>query len=136
MAAIEMYDYLSTVTPDNDVTLSVSPQKTLVELGTKNQTVHLADDDSEERISFSDDSIFYVTLQWPRKSETDLGTVLDFYYNTAKGNGRLKSFKWQHPTDGHVYVVRFDCNAERQIQIGNIHGFVNVKFKVLGRVLD
>jgi len=132
ISAKEMYDYLSKATPDNDVTLDVSPQGMIVERGYKNQIVHLGDDNSEERISFSDDSIFHVFLQWPSKTESDLGTILDFYHSVSKGNGILESFIWRHPTDNYAYIIRFDSNANRQIKRTDFHGLINIKIKVLG----
>ena len=138
MAAKEMYDYLSTVAPDNEETLSTpEPQDILTEKGLINQEIHLGDDGSEERIGLSDGAIFYVTLVWSGLEAADSGTILDFYFDAAKGNGRIESFKWAHPTDGHTYVVRFDTDLTRpQKSGGKIHQIKAVKFKVLGRIVD
>jgi len=136
MANSEIYDFVSTVTADNDVTLTLKPQRTLVETGTKNQIVLLGDDGSEERISLSDTSIFKVRLSWDVLNESDSGTLFDFWNNAAKGNGRLESFKWEHPVDGHTYVVRFDCDIPRTIRVGNLYGVTNITLKVLGRIAD
>ena len=137
MASKELYDYLDVVVPDNDQTLSTpKPQKTLVEKGLLNQEVHVGDDGSEERVGFSTKRIFYVTLQWDFLSEADAGTIMDFYFDAAKGNGRIESFKWAHPTDGHTYVVRFDCDLTREIEPGSIHGIKKITFKILGRIAD
>lgn len=135
MAAKELYDYLSVVAADNDVTLSVSPNNVIVEEGSKNQIIHLGDDGSEERISLSDDSIFYVTLVWTFKSASDAGTIMDFYHDAAKGNGNAESFKWSSP-DGHTYTVRFDGPLKRQMKKTNgvIYNFPNVRLKILGKV--
>lgn len=130
-----MYDYLSLLAPDNNVTLATPcPQKVLVEHGLRNQVVHLADDDSEERIGFSTGTIFDVTLIWRALSESDAGTILDFYFDTAKGDARLKSFKWAHPTDTHTYVVRFNSDLTRTIApaANNIHALPSMGLKVLG----
>jgi len=137
MAAKEMYDYVSTVTADNDVTLSTpTPQKIITEKGLKNQVIHLGDDGSEERITLADASIFYATLQWDGLIEADAGTIMDFYFDAAKGNGRAESFKWAHPTDGHTYVVRFDCDFSRPRKGAGIHQIKTMKLKVLGRIAD
>ena len=136
MAAKEIYDYVSTVTPDNDVTLSVEPQNVLVERATKNQIIHLADDGSEERVSLSADSIFWVVLQWNYLNESDAGTLLDFWNSATKGNGRAESFKWSHPTDGHTYVVRFDCDISRALQPASRFSVPEVTLKILGRIAD
>ena len=137
MAAQEMWDYLSAtpVTPDYNFEMSVKPQKLLLEDGQKTQIVHLGDDNSEEVISFSDDSIFYVTLQWTALSEADAGTIYDFYHDTAKGNGIARSFKWTNyaETDQHTYTVRFASPLPRKIMTGNIHRYLDITIKVLGR---
>jgi len=138
VAAKEMYDYLSVVAPDNDVTLSTpEPQDVLTEKGLINQEIHLGDDGSEERVGFSTAAIFYVTLVWSALTAADSGTILDFYFDAAKGNGRIESFKWDHPTDGHTYVVRFDSDLSRpQKSGGRIHAIKSVRFKVLGKIAD
>ena len=136
MAAKELYDYLSAATADNNVTLSVTPTNVIVEEGSKNQSIRMGDDGSEERVSLSDNSIFYCTLQWTFKSESDAGTIMDFYHDAAKGNGNAESFKWAHPTDGHTYVVRFDGPLDRHLTATNSvrFGFPRVRLRVLGYV--
>jgi len=139
MANKAMADYLSVVTPDVNITLGaapyeIHPQGILTELGEKNQKVHIGDDLSEERISFSDDTIFLVTLSWETVTESESGTLIDFYYDSTKGNGIQQSFKWAHPDDGYVYVVRFFCSMERARKAHDIYGILNIKFKVLGKV--
>jgi hypothetical protein len=134
MAAKEIYDYVSQATADNNQTLSVLPQRVLKEFGTKNQVIHLGDDGSEERISLSDDSIFYVTLQWPVLDESDAGTLMEFWHDPSYGRGRAKTFKWEHPTDGHTYVVRFDSDFSRDLQLASIFGVMEVRLKIIGYV--
>lgn len=136
MAASEMYDFLSTVTPDVDVTLSLTPQGQIRESGTKNQIVHVADDNSREVVSLSDDSIFYLYVPYNALSEADAGTIFDMYHDAAKANGRENSIKFQHPTDGHTYVVKFDCDLDRVKQLAAIWGFAEIRFWVKGRVAD
>ena len=138
MAEKEMYDYLSTITPDyGTTTLSVSPSATLVEQGKKTAVIHTADDGSEERISLDDDPIYTVTLQWDNISASDAGTILDFYYDAAKANGQVRSFKWAHPTDGHTYVVRFAGPIKRQYRAGfSVHSIQSITLRVLGRIAD
>ena len=136
MASKEMYDYLSQVTADNNVTLAVTPNKVIVEEGSKNQSIRMGDDGSEERVSLSDDSIFYCILIWTRKNESDAGTIMDFYHNVGYGNGNTESFKWTHPTDGHSYVVRFDGPLDRHLIATNtvVFSFPKVRLRVLGYV--
>lgn len=136
MANVEIYDYVSTVSADNNQTLAVTPQNVIIESGKKNVIIHTGDDESESRIILSAVSVFYVTLTWPTKSSSDIGTLLQFYHDAAYGNGRAESFKWTHPTDGHTYVVRFESDVERQIMVSGLHGIVEVRLKVLGRIVD
>lgn len=134
MAEKEMYDYLSSASPDNDQTLNVSPQDVLVESSSKRGEIHIGDDGSEERVAFSTASIFYVTLTWDKITTSDLGTIFDFYNDSAKGNGEFESFKWVHPSDGHTYVVRFDGELDREWRAVGRHGTRQVRLRVLGYV--
>jgi len=137
MALIEMYDYVSTVTPDySATTLSLTPHNVMSELSEKNQVIHTADDNSEERISLSDDNIFRVTLAWEVITESEAGTIVDFYYDSAKGNGIARTFKWNHPTDDHTYVVRFDGKITRQIRPASLYDIKSITLRVVGRIAD
>ena len=136
MAAVEMYDYIAPVTADNNQTLSVQPSRMITEIGSFKDKIHMGDDGSEERIQFSSTPIFYVTLYWNNRLAADIGTVFDFYFNAAYGNGRTESFKWSHPKDGHTYVVRFESELSRTILNPNIHGISYCKLRVLGRIAD
>lgn len=136
MAAKELYDYLTVATPDNDVTLDVSPQDVLTEDCSMNQIIHPGDDGSEEVVTLDSDVVCYVTLKWNAISESDAGTILDFWLNAAKGNGVAESFKWTHPTDGHTYVVKFRENVTRTLEPAGIFGFSTVRLKVIGYIAD
>lgn len=131
-----MYDYLSAVSADVDVTLSVDPQDVIWEDGIKNVEIHEGKGVSEERIILSDESVFFVRLQWKAISESDSGTIFDLYHDTAKGCGAGYSFKWSHPTDGHTYVVRFADAISRFQQSSNIYGIATLRLKVLGYIAD
>jgi hypothetical protein len=50
--------------------------------------------------------------------------------------GIERSFQWQHPDDGHTYVVRFACDLARERKAYDIYGIMNVKLRVLGRIDD
>ena len=137
IAAKEPYYYLSVATPDYaTTTLSLKSQKVINEAGTKNQVVHLGEDGSEERINFSSQSIFYFTIHFPHRSESDIGTILDFYFDEDKADGRHNTFKWDHPTDGHTYVVRFDTDLDRAITQGDFYGIPNIRLKATGVIAD
>lgn len=137
MAASEIYDYLSAtpVTPDyTDAALSISPQGVLVEEGENNVKIHEAEDGTEERIVLASSPVFYITFPFNGLNEADAGTVFDFYFNSGKGNGRARSFKWQH-VDGYQYVVRFDTKLNRNMIIaGSLYSFQEIRLKILGRV--
>ena len=133
IGAKEMYDYLSAVSIDKSTTLSTpTPQKILSEIGTKNQVVHLAADGSEERIGLSNQSIFHVTLKWDYLKPPDAGVIMDFWNSSNLGHGRLNSFRWDHPTDGHRYVVRFADDVTRTIMPSSIHEISQIRLKILG----
>ena len=134
MAAKEMFDYLDAKTADyTTATFSVTPQQVLVETGMKNQLVHVADDNSEEYISFSNDSMFDVTLQWELLTESDAGTIFDFFHDSTKANGITRTFYWEHPTDGHTYIVRFVDPLPRSISYPELYGINQIRFKVIGK---
>lgn len=134
MAAKEMYDYLSAASADNDQNLSVNPSDIVPEEGEFSQEVHVGDDGSEERISHSTSAMFFVTLKWDVVDAADSGTIMDFYFDPAKGSGTSKTFKWTHPSDGHVYVVRFAEKFRRSPGSAGIHTVSDIRLKVLGYV--
>jgi hypothetical protein len=128
-----MYDFLSSVTPDYDQTLPILPQGSVSEESQKNQVIHLGVDGSEERISFNTTPIFYISIGWNALSESDSGTIFDWYNDTAKANGMLRSFKYAYG-DGHTYVVRFDSKLTRAGRLVSQYGIKEVRLKVLGKV--
>ena len=138
MAAKEIWDFLSAtpVTPDYNAVLDVTPQKVLYEVGSKNQIVQLGDDDSEAIISYSDTSIFYMRLIWEVLTESDAGTIFDWWHDPAKANGMARTFKFQDHgvTDQHTYTVRFaTSNISRSIKVAQIFGFSEIRLKIKGR---
>lgn len=134
MALFEMYDYLPVMTADYAVTLDNALQIIVEERGFKNQVINKGDDGSEERITFSSSSIFYIGVQWPNKIASSIGDIVDLYHDPDKADGMDKTFQWAHPTDGHVYVVRFNTDLTRTIRRSLIHGIPNCEFAVLGTI--
>jgi hypothetical protein len=132
MAEKTMWDYLDSLTSDSSATLTVSPQEVLMEEGFKNQIVRTGDDGSEEVVTLSSKNLFYATLQFPRKNASDIGTVLDFYFDAAKGDGKSRTFRWQH-VDGHVYVVRFADEIRREI-MNYTQGIASIRLRILGKL--
>jgi len=136
MADFEMYDYLAVATPDYDQTLVLEAQQVISERGFRNQHVNEGDDGSREIITLDTDVVFFITVILKNKTTSAIGTIFDWYFDSAKANGIEKTFKWDHTTDGHTYVVQFTEELERQIMEGGIHGLGSVQLAVVGRIAD
>jgi hypothetical protein len=132
MAITTIFDLVPRAVPTYDGTLSVNPQHSLIEKGSKNQKIHIADDGSEEFIGKSSDVSYYFVLKWNTINEEDAGTILDLWSDPDKADGSRRSFKWVHPTDGHTYVVRFEGDIERSMRRGKLFGFASITLKVIG----
>ena len=134
-----MYDYVSTVSPDYAVALSVSPQEALTESLEKSQVIHEFDDGSERVITLDSTSRFNVKLRWTRGiTKSDAGIILDFFADAAKANGYARSFKWAH-LDGHTYVVKCRSPFNRdwfENPDNTYHRVQEVVLKVMGRISD
>jgi hypothetical protein len=139
MAEYEMFDSLSDLVADYTLTtLSVKPQRTLMEAIEKNQIIHLFDDGSERVISLDDDCTFFVTLGWTTGiKKADVYTIFDFFTDVAKANGQARSFYWAHPEDTHTYTVKFRSKLSRNWASGkSLSGYLEIPqitLKVLGR---
>lgn len=134
MAAKEIYDYLSTVSADVDVTLSISCQVEIVETGYKDQVIHMSANGSPERKGFSEDAIAIFRIQYNVLSASDAGTIFDIYHDSAKANAFENSFKFNHP-DGHTYVVKFSTRLPREF-LPTHHGYKEIDLIVIGRIAD
>lgn len=128
----ELYDHISTVSFDVNVTLSLSPQVEVVEISYKDQEIQYAADGSTSRKGFSEDSIAVFQLQYRTLTESNAGTIFDIYHDTAKANGLVNSFKFVHP-DGHTYVVKFAKEIPRDITPVN-YSFESIDLIVLGKI--
>jgi len=140
MANFEMWDFLDTTALGADSTLDLGdstmplPQKTIPELGLKNQIIHYPDDDSvEEIISYSNQSIFHITNVWPVLTESESGEVFNFWHSTGIANGIARKWRYTHPTDGHTYTARFISEITRERFLGGIEGVTAVRIRILGR---
>ena len=137
MAVYTIYDYVSTVNPDySATTLTLRPQGVIYEDGTKAVEIHEGRDGSEEAVILSDVSVFIVRLQWNAISASESGDIFDLFHDPVKACGIARSFKWQHPTDGHTYVVKFRDTLSRFKQNAAIYGFTTLRLKVIGRIND
>jgi hypothetical protein len=123
MANKELYDYLTAVTQ-----IRIT--------GNFNVVVLEADDDAETRIILGTAPRAWIDYPFKALSQSDAGTLFEFFYDAAYGGGIAYSFKLTHPTDGHTYVVRFDCDLEQVKQNVEVYGYGNCRFKVLGRIND
>lgn len=127
-----MSDYFTgTITADYTTALVIESQGRVIEEGYKNQVIHLADDNSEERITLTTGSIFYVSWDWALLSESEAGTVMDLYHDPDKANGIARTFKWT-AHDGNNYVVRFDCKLTRAGVALSQWGYAGVRIRVMG----
>ena len=129
-----------TATPDYTTTkLVLTPHNVMSERSEKNQVIHTADDSSEERISFSNDNIFWVSLNWSTITETETGTILDFFFDPNKGNGITRTFLWKHPTDtwcqtaAQYYIVRFTAAVARDIQPASLYDVKSIKLRIIDK---
>jgi len=141
MAAKEMYDYLDTVAPDVDVTLgagdyAIHPEFSVPELGVKNQIIHLGDDGSEEVIDLTDSVYFTTSFSWRSLTEAQSGSLFDLFYDSAKANCMASSIKWTHPTDGHIYVIKFRSFMQRDPVAAGVYDIAGLKVKIIGKIAD
>lgn len=134
MAAKEIYDYVDTVVPDVDQTLSISPQNVLDEFVDKNDIIHEMDDDSDEVVELSSTYVFYIIILYDLLNQSDAGTIFDFWCDPNKGRGRVNSFKFSHP-DGHTYVVRFTTSMNRRMT-PTAYGIKEIRLKIIGKISD
>lgn len=104
--AYEIYTYVSTLSADYNGTLSISPQRTLLETADKKQHIHEYDSGAIDVVTLSDTTFFNIALQWDVISESDAGQIMDFYADPVKANGRARTFYITLP-DGYTYTVRF-----------------------------
>ena len=133
----EMYDYLPTIASDVNQTLALTPQGEISEEGEFKQAIHKGDDQSEERVNLgSTTPVFYVSFAYNLLNESDMGTLIDLYFDSAKAFGNVNSFKWSSRKDGHIYVCRFDGTMTRSGNNQARMGAKGIKLRVLGRIVD
>jgi len=126
----KMADYLPYKEPDYDAEFPLSAAKLSDSVDTLCKVTE-TDDGDEERVSMSLPD-FRVTLHLPRLTKNQLESLIDFYINETKANGKLRSFKWTHPADGCVYVVRFDSDLVDVVRHGLFTDELDVALRVLG----
>lgn len=132
-----MADYLSVISADYTTsTLSIAPQSEIREVcQDPNVIIYEGIDGSEQRIVVgSSGTVFFCSFSWNVLSASDAGTIIDFFYDASKANKMARTFKWQHPTDGSTYVVRFASDVPRELLFAGHHRIKDITLKVLGKV--
>lgn len=132
---VDMANYLDVKVADyTTVELSVTPDNVMTEEGKKNQIIHEFDDGTVNVVTLSD-SYFTVTLQWGLISSSDKDSILDMFHSETKANGMARTFYWQHPIDGHTYVVRFmsELNISVEEEKVNVYTISTTKLRVEGK---
>lgn len=135
MSASEIYDFVDIAAASTAATLSLRAQGTVIESGGKNQEVHTGDNGDDEVVTYDRPRIFYVSWDWGMLTESDAGTIFDFYHDEAKADGIANTFYWVS-YDGHTYVARFDCKLERTRRLCTQWGITGVRLKIIGKVAD
>lgn len=130
-----MYDYLPTKAADYSTsTLSVSPSEVIPEEGGRPVLLNESDSGTIEAITLSTANSFTVTLAWAVISPADAATIVDFYYDAAKGDCGAKTILWQHGCDGHTYVARFLGKLPREWRVG--YSAINkIQLRIEGKIV-
>lgn len=137
MAEKELYDYLDTVVPDKDQTLTLEGQggpilENISKVDFRHDSV---DGKSATTINMSGTSIMgTLIIPYNNLTASDRGTLMQFFCDSDYGNGRTNSFKLSY-SDGHTYVVQFESMFKCTWHNGRLYS-IPVVFNVLGRIAD
>lgn len=126
-----MYDYLSYKAPDYAYTLSIAPNNEISEDGGRKVQINEADSGTPEVVVLGGSTTFDVDLEWENISKADSDTILDIYHDANKGAWGSRTFRWAHPTDTHVYTVRFIGKVPRVTNMMN-YRTITAKIRVEG----
>lgn len=110
----DLKDYLQAMAADYQQLLDISPQQVVVESAFLRQNVVEYDDTSVAVMTRSTGPKAFFFIRWDGLSAVDAGKVLDFYLDPAKGKGKARSFEFENPHDGHIYIVQFDSEISRE----------------------
>jgi hypothetical protein len=108
----ELWRYLTETTADYTAEqLSLDPIKVMpVSAGYRQAKIEY-DDNHAAVATFGLHPKMLVGLQFGHLSDTDMGTLMDFYLNYNKARGQERTFEWdppaRWPVSGVVYVARF-----------------------------
>lgn len=133
----ELYDYLTTVTPDYDYTLNaIGYCRNLDEEGWFDQTVREFDGGNEEVVTASSSPYGNFELDLSIASAAIADIIIDLYYDVAKAKGFARSFKLLHK-DGHTYVVKFRSKIRRRWGSDSpLRPLGTIILKIIGKVAD
>jgi hypothetical protein len=136
MAAGDIFEYLNEASADySDTQFDVEPQIIMTEYGHFRQEKFEYDNNSRQVITRSDTPKVWFRLKWDGLYVADARTIIDFYFDKAKGKGMARSFEFPHPTDGQTYVVAFDEEVSKDILVA-YYRIPDVVLAVLGYVAD
>ena len=128
-----MADYLPTLVSDySSEILDINPHRTVQTAGSFKQSVYEPDGGENYVVTLNDSVDYFVTLQWVNITALDKSTILDFYYNSAKGKGKARSFLWLHPTENQNYVVKFVSDVGENLGRNLRFGISSITLKVIG----
>ncbi len=128
-----MHRYLPEVQADYELEmLDIPPQDVLVITGSVAQEVHEFDDGSQAVVERGDQHYFDVELKWDYLSKSDWEYVTDLWHNPHKARGFKNTFYWAHPTDDHIYTVRFLSQLRNQERPASIRSIASITLRVIG----
>ena len=125
-------DYVSSVSPDYNAFLSTYPQRVLVETGSFRQEIVEYDDENVQVITFADTPKFFFRLQWDAITEAEADAIYDLYFDVNKAKGQARSFKWTHPQDLDIYVVKFVGAMDKVVPDPFRRGINEILLRVMG----
>jgi len=126
------------MSPDSDIYFNVNPQSVMGVSSAQDSVQHIGYGFAEERISFSDSQKYYFDLQFDMMSSDDFDYIGEFFSNTLKAYGNVKTFLYQPNIDEfnneNIYVVRFlEPNINGFFRNVNIFGIGGFRLKILGK---
>ncbi len=127
-----MADYLTELVPDYAGVISITPQQVLMSEPQFNQEILFTDSNTPVTISHSDDVFFVVSPIWSAIRSYEADEIMKFFLSTERANRFHKSILWEHPEDGHTYVVKFINAPAHKIHPNGRADIANVVFLVLG----
>lgn len=133
MAIGEMYDYLPTKTADYDALLDIACTS-LDDEGYREILTFLSASKETEAVLLGGDTEFVLTVNWDTITRVQAATIMDLFLDPAKCDFGSKSIRWQHPTDGEVYVVHL-LDPKRVDRNDGYSEIKNCHLLVVGKII-